>query len=194
MSIPFPHSIGYISNVSLTEYTPNYSTTSLSLIKRSRSRGIHRLDGSFDFTLTGENNKKALRAFLLKTRGRGEVIELNLGCDIFDTTIFGNPQCNGAIGIGADSFSVDGFSSEIPAGALFTLPNDTKVYTATNSIFNNGVMDVFPHIRKSQVDNSPLNFSNVTLSVNLTEDTQTVTHSEQGIIHTMNFTFQEALV
>ena len=194
MTIPFPHGIGYISDVSLTEFTPNYNTISLSHIKRSRNRGIHRLDGTFTFTLTGENNKKALRAFLLKVRGRGEVIELNLGCSVFNTEVFGNPQCNGAIGIGADSFSVDGFSSEIPAGALFTLPNDTKVYTATNSVFNNAVMDVFPPIRKAQVDNSFLNFSDVTLSVNLTEDTQTVAHTEQGIIHTMSFTFQEALV
>ena len=194
MAIPFPHSIGFISEVSLSEFIPNYQTTSLSYIHRSRNRGIHRLDGTFTFTITGENNKKALRAFLLKVRGRGEAIELNLGCSVFDTAIFGTPKCNGAIGIGADSFSVDSFSGEIPAGALFTLPNDTKVYTATNSIFNGGVVDVFPPIRKAHVDNSSLNFSDVTLSVNLTEDTQTVAHTEQGIIHTIAFTFQEALV
>lgn len=191
----FPLSIGTISNVTITEFTPQYFTESLSYKQRTRDRGIHQLQGEFTFTVTGTSNKKALRAFLLQTKGRGVPIQMSFPGDMFtNTSVTGTPLTTSSISVGATTISIDTFGGTISAGDFFKVLNDTKVYTVLDGETGpSGSIDIYPPLRVQLQDNSPLTFTNISMDIYLTSDSQTVTHTESGEIHEIQFSWKEVV-
>lgn len=157
-----------ISDVELTEETPNLFTQSNNYTANARSRGLHRLGFSFDVFLATDQDLKKFRAFYLNTRGRLNPFVLDLmpvGFSVDDTpwynplfTSVRNVTVANPIAVGANSMTLAGVSSAIPAGSMFQFPNDSKIYTLLADAKANQAVEFFPACRQVVQEKSVLEF------------------------------------
>lgn len=187
-----------ISNLTITHNTPVYYNESLSLIGSSKDRNIHRLEGSFDVTVSGDSDTKKLEAFLLRVRGRGKPFKLQLGKRFTSTTVIPSPiitlEFNEAVGSNILRASAGTFSGSISAGDMFNIAGDTKIYTVLDDVANTTEnFEIFPPVRTLAPENTALEFINPTILVRLDGDTQTLSYDEGGLITTMTFDWIESL-
>ncbi|HAV1497976.1 TPA: hypothetical protein JG855_002066 [Vibrio parahaemolyticus] len=181
--IEFPTGV-IISNVSITHEIPTLQTESLSLTSRGRTRGIHRIKGSFDVHITDFEAQQAWTAFLLKMQGRFNSFELDLPRHFKSDAR--NPQLTLAAGIGASTLSVNG-GNYVKVGTCFNVPNDNKTYYITD--INGDQFTIFPKLRTAQLVNTEINVQTPVINCRFAEDNQTVTYSENGMLikQTINF-------
>ncbi len=154
-----------ISDVSVTNTTPNFYTESINHIGNALSRGLHRLEVELTVNLTNEQDIRRFNAFMLNNKGRLNPFKLSL---LDDTDGKGNcnpfyynaaPMLVNDIKIGNDSMLLSGISSAIPAGAMFQFPNDTKVYTLLEDARANKAVKFFPATRQNHPLKSKLKFA-----------------------------------
>ncbi|WP_188013160.1 hypothetical protein [Photobacterium damselae] len=145
-----------ISDVSVTNTTPNFYTESINYIGNALSRGLHRLEVELTVNLTNEQDIRRFNAFMLNNKGRLNPFKLSL---LDDTDGKGNcnpfyydaaPMLANDIKIGNDRMILSGISNAIPAGTMFQFPNDTKVYTFLDDVSNNKTVRFFPATRLQQ--------------------------------------------
>jgi len=190
--IDFPHDIALISNVSITHNTPQYVTESLNLQKRSRDRGIHRIEGTFDVTVEKENIR-AFEVWLLNVRGRLNTFYLELGDRFTSETANNNPLVATQTPAGANSLPINGLSGTVSAGDYFNIANDEKTYMCMVDTSNVEAMTIFPELRQQANLSSQIVVDQVKILSYLTEDTQTIDYTEAGQIATFSCDFVEAL-
>ncbi|MBE5156672.1 hypothetical protein HJ044_04880 [Vibrio parahaemolyticus] len=183
--IEFPEGV-MISNVSITHEIPTLQTESLSLSSRSRTRGIHRIKGSFDVHIVDFEAQQAWTAFLLKLQGRFNTFELDLPRHFKSTER--NPILTVDAGIGASTLSVSG-AYYVPVGTCFNMPNDDKTYYITEVSENS--LTIFPKLRKPQLVNTEVNIETPVINCRFDEDNQTIRYSENGMLVTQTINFVE---
>lgn len=189
--IPFPTDV-IISNVQITHNTPNFHTESLSMKSKAKSRGIHRIEGSFDITIDGLKAQKQWTAFLLKLQGRLNSFELDLPLH-FKTELYQNPTLATAASIGNNQLNLSGIIETIDAGSCFKLLNDDKTYYVLNDVETDGLVSVYPALRQAQLIGTELDFKTPKLLVRLDDDAPIITYEESGKIITQTVRFVEAL-
>lgn len=191
--IYFPSDL-IISNMSINHNTPNFYNESINMVGSSQDRGIHRLEGSFDVSIISERHQKAFEGFLLKVRGKLKPFYLTLARGRFTSSeVLSTPTLNGSHGIGENILSLKAFSGNIRSGDMFTILNEDKVYIALDDRTGAGDVEIYPPIRKTFVDSTPLNFINFKILMRLSSDIQSIDYEESGLIHTATINFQEAL-
>ena len=181
MLIKLPLSI-LIGNIKVTENIPVFSTESLNMEVKSRPRGLHRLEGSMDITVRPTiESQKEWRAFIVKMQGRLNEFEIDLPM-LFKSTNVTNPQMTKAYPIGSTKISLSSFTGTIQSGSMITFLNDTKIYTVLSDVSSNGLMEIFPALRKPQLINSPVEALNPVVTVKFKEDMQSYSLTENGFI------------
>lgn len=154
-----------ISDVSVTNHTPNFYTESLNFISNTKGRGLHLLEVECTVTLVNEDDIRRFNALVLKVRGRLNPFKLSLldktdgkgYCNPFhynSTPLIANP-----LTIGNNKMVLSGISGTIPAGSMFQFANDTKVYTLLDEARNNQSIEFFPATRQPHQMKEKLNFS-----------------------------------
>lgn len=181
-----------ISDVEISHNTPQYGTRSRSGITKRYDRGIHFLSGSMTLTASGSDGAKELEGFLLRMKGILGTFKVSLGSR-FTSAITGIPSNVGNLSIGANSFPIDGFVGSVVAGSAFTVLNDNKVYFVTNSGDSGSTFNIVPSLRNAVPDNTQFNFVDVEILMKLTEDSQTVTYDESGLVNTLTVSWEENL-
>lgn len=173
-----------ISDVDITHYTPQFATTSLSLKRNAKDRGLHQLQGSFKVTIAGERQQKKFESWLLKMRGRLNQFNLKLGGSRFsaESHIASEPVLNQNVDIGNTSISITGFSTEVWEGDFFNLLNDNKVYMFVEDATNAGRVDVIPPIRTTQLSGGLVSMLDVNVLCMLTDDRQQINYNHAGKI------------
>lgn len=184
-----------ISNVEITQSTPQFVTTSLNKKTRAKDRGIHQIKGTFDITITGDREQRRFESWLLKMRGRLNQFPIELGgrFSAAPTRVRNVTLASGAA-VGATSLSISGFVGTIWEGDYFNLPNDTKLYMALNDLSGaGGTLNIHPPLRQSQLINTSLETENVQVLAMLDADEQPVSYTEGGIITEYSCKWEEYL-
>jgi len=183
-----------ISNVIISHYTPNFINTSLNLKTTTYGRGVHQIKGSFDVTVSGEQQKRLFESFLLKIQGKLNPFYLNLKGRFNSPTVTTVAVPVSSIaGIGALSLNTSTFMGTISEGDMFSISNDTKVRIATSTTTTNTALTFFPPLTKPLLITDTLNFKNVNLYVRSTTDDPKMNYTQSGIIHTTKIKFEEVL-
>ncbi|WP_347368029.1 hypothetical protein [Vibrio vulnificus] len=168
-----------ISDVEITNITPNFYTEASNMKGNAKSRGLHQLEIDFKVSLVDQHDIKRFNAFMMKARGRLNPFHLSLQ-DPTDGRHNNNPLYTDAkpmltneVVIGQNTINVAGFSGVIPAGSYFQFPNDTKVYMILDDARPNRSVEIFPASRIKHALNERLNFAPEPL-VRLEDDEFTV--------------------
>lgn len=193
MAIRLPEK-GIISDVIINHNIPNFKTQSMSLIEKTKARGLHRLEGSVNFTVGDDiQAQKELTAFIINTQGSLNEFELDLPRHYKSENLTTNPIVNTDYGIGTNQLNLTGFTETIYAGSCFTIPNDTKIYFVKNNVNPGEVATIFPALRQRLLANSVIEFINPVIMVRFSEDIQSISNDESGFILTTSIDFKEAL-
>lgn len=184
-----------ISDVIVTQITPQFVTTSLNNKRRVKTRGIHQLSGSFKVRVSGDREQRAFDAWLLGMGGRLNQFNLKLGGRFTaETSRVRNVNLSTNVGIGANKLSLANFIGNVWAGDYFNLPNDSKVYMAMNDMSGSGgILNIYPPLRQQQLTNTTLQLNDVNVLAMLDADEQPVTYSEGGIITEYDCKWRESL-
>jgi hypothetical protein len=83
--------------------------------------------------------------------------------------------------------------STIGYGSVFNVPNETKLYTLSETVSGNGVYDIIPALKRSHSSYSPLNFINPVLTAVLDGNETVITHEGNGMIASATLTWREHL-
>ncbi|AGG58287.1 hypothetical protein VPDG_00126 [Vibrio phage henriette 12B8] len=189
--VPLPSGLIF-SNLTVTHNIPNFKTESINMKQKTKGRGLHRMEGTIDVTIGGLQEQKAWTSFLLKVRGSLNEFQLDLPLH-FKTDITSNPTISYSIPVGTTRLMVGAFDGSIPEGSCFTMPNDTKLYHVTSNVNGGITFDVFPAIRQSQLTNSVMEFKDPLITVRFSDDPQSITYSENGLILEATLDWVEAL-
>ncbi|WP_339009395.1 hypothetical protein [Aeromonas popoffii] len=158
-----------ISDVELMEETPNLLTQSSNYTTNTRSRGLHRMGFKLNVYLATDHDVKAFRAFWLNVRGRLNPFVLDLmpiGFSLDEKPWYNplytdvrNATVASPIAVGGTSMTLAGVSSTIPAGSVFTFPNDSKIHTLLSDAKANQSVEFFPAARNVVAESAVLNFN-----------------------------------
>ncbi len=182
-----------ISNLRVNHNTPNFRTESMSLIERTKSRGLHRIEGSFDLSMGGSiKDQKAMTLFLLEAEGSLNSFELDLPRH-FKSELDQNPTIIQSKGKGSTLIPLSAFAGEIDAGSCFTIPNDSKIYYIKQDATSGDEIRIYPALRQNILAGSELNFINPVMRVRFEDDSQTVKYNNNGLIVEIGVKFKEAL-
>lgn len=184
-----------ISDVSVTNLTPNFYTEASNFKGNSQSRGLHQLEIDFTVNLINQDDIKRFNAFMMKARGRLNPFHLSLqdetdgkgSCNPLFTNA--NPFIAAEVNTGNTTITLAGFIGTIPAGSYFQFPNDTKVYMLLDDAKPNKSVEIFPASRINHSLQERLNFAPAPL-VRLEDDEYTVKYENATSI---NLKVREAL-
>lgn len=181
-----------LSEVSVDHNTPNYSTTSMSEIVKSRTKNLHFLTGTITLT-AGEFaiGRRSIEGFLLRCRGRLNSFEIPL---LYNCTgVEGQPYINGNHSIGATVINIGGLGGTLFLGDVIKFPNDDKLYYVMTEREGDGTMEIFPPLRVSQSANNSVLYTEINPIVLLSDDKQTTKYNENGIITETTLSWKETL-
>lgn len=180
------------SNLVVKHNIPNYKTESISMKQKTKARGLHRMEGTIDVTLGDLQSQKAWTSFLLRVQGSLNEFELGLPLH-FTSDIVSNPTITSPVGIGTTQLNLGAFGGTILQGSCFTVLNDPKIYHTTSDITGGGNVNIYPALQKSQLANTVLNFKTPKITVRFSEDVQSITYGEGGLILDATIDWVEAL-
>lgn len=183
-----------ISNVNITHNIPNFKTESMSLIERTKSRGLHRVEGSFDL-IVGNNIKdqKEMTCFLIEAQGSLNPFYLELPRHYASEDLLANPTTPNSYNVGSTTIQLSSFVGEIYKGSCFTIPNDSKLYFIKNTVEGSGNIEIFPALRQNILAGSELEFIQPKIKIRFIEDEQTIVKDNSGFIVRLSVNFVEAL-
>ena len=183
-----------ISNVKITHNIPNFKTESMNLTERTKSRGIHRLEGTLDINIGGSiKAEKAWNAFLVSVQGSYNEFELELPLHFVSENIDTNPICPDTILIGSNQMILNGFTDEVYAGSCFNFDNDSKIYYTKNTVKSGEVVEFFPAARVQQLQNTTIEFIRPKILARFTKDDQPIDFTEAGKVIKVSMDWKEAL-
>jgi len=186
-----------ISDVTITNEHRTYTSKSISGIQYRQDSGIQKYSGSLTLTASGFDSAKILNGFLIKLRGRLNSFELQLGGAYGYDNITTNPKLNASYNIGSETINISPFigNDKIYAGSVFTLPNETKLYTIIDDIplYGNPSVGIVPALKIQHNINEDINFINPKFTVILDTNNTTITHNNGGLISSVILTWTEEL-
>lgn len=192
MGNKFPSQL-FISDVSITNYHRVYSTESISGIQYRRDSGVQWYKGEVTLNAYGYENVKRMNGFLAGLKGKLNAFELPLGGAYSNPDLAQNPYLQGGHNIGSNTISVYYSGVPIPQGSVFTVPNETKLYTVLEDIVGDGVYSITPSFRIEHVNLEEVNFINPVITALLDENETTITHEGNGKLASASISWTEAL-
>lgn len=184
----------FLSNVSITHDIPNFKTESMNLKQKTKSRGLHRLEGKLDITVGGTiKNQKAYTGFLMRVQGSYNEFELDLPRHFKSDDISNNPIVSVAANIGNNILSLGFFTGEIYAGSCFTVPNDTKTYFVKDDVLGGNNVEIYPALRTNVLAGGTINFMTPVITARFKADSQSVEFTNNGMIVESSIQWLEAL-
>lgn len=190
MPMNFPEDL-IISNLQIKHDTPVFYNESINRKGTSYDRGVHQLKGSFDLTISTENDQRRFESFLLNIRGRFNPFYLDLG-KRFSTNV-NDLFLDGSHSIGQSQLTFDLGAGVIPNGTVFNLANDDKVYMMIQDYLHASPVNIYPPLQKAQPNGAPAAFRNVKVLARLESDVQMIDYEESGLVHTITLNWIEAL-
>lgn len=195
MSILIPSELT-ISDVEIINHHRTYTSTSIAGVQYRQDTGIQFYKGSITLTAAGFAGAKILNGFIAKLKGRLNSFELTLGGAFGNDGITVPPTLAAPVSLGETAINVSTYTGEVvPAGSIFTVPNDTKVYTTLDDLSPTGNtnLKIVPAMKKVHVANEPINFVNPAITVLLDATDTTIIHSEGGLVSEATIMWTELL-
>ncbi|MCX4071915.1 hypothetical protein [Aeromonas caviae] len=150
----------FISNPDVKVSIPTLSTESANGKRTVVKRNYSQFEITFTWAALDEVAVKTASAFLMKNSATAFQVQVP-GENKPAADIAGSPIAQGNYNAGAATIRVEGFTGTITAGDRFTIANDTKVYTALNSLTAAGDLLIEPTLRRPIATSAPLNFNPV---------------------------------
>ncbi|MGZ7642483.1 hypothetical protein [Vibrio parahaemolyticus] len=182
-----------ITDVSITNYHRVYSTESMSGIRYSRDSGIQWFKGTITLQAYGYDNVRKLNGFLASLKGKLNAFALPLGGAYSNPDIVSNPVTSTPHSIGATSIKLFHTGRPIEAGSVFTVPNDTKLYTVLEQVDKGGTYAITPALKKAHSKTEPVNFMNPVITAVLDSNETTIEHQGNGKIAKATISWTEHL-
>ena len=186
-----------ISDVSITNEHRIYTSKSISGIQYRKDSGIQKYYGTITLTASGFDSARILNGFLTKLKGRLNAFEIMLGGAYGYESLSDNPKLAASYNIGSDNISISSYSGDvtISAGSVFTLPNETKLYTILDDVSSagNSTVDIIPSLKIQHSINETINFINPKFTVILDTNNTTITHTHGGLISSVTLNWTEEL-
>lgn len=183
-----------ITDVSITNYHRVYATRSLSGVQLRRDSGIQWFTGDIKLQAYGYDNVRLLNGFLANLKGQLNEFEIPLSGAYVNPHVDGNPILDGDHTRGDSNITVHYAGTDIAAGSVFTLPNDTKLYTLLEPIdLNYGYYDIVPALKIPHSTSEKLNFKTPVLTAVLDGNETTIRHEGNGKIATCSISWSELI-
>ncbi|AUR69701.1 hypothetical protein [Vibrio cholerae] len=182
-----------LTEVSITNYHRVYASESMSGIQYRHDSGIQWYKGTITLLAYGYENVRILNGFLASLRGRLNAFKLPLGGAYAHPDLVVNPTVNTAHSRGANEIKLSHTGKLISLGSVFTVPNDTKVYTVLENIDGDGVFSIVPSLKKPQQHLAEANFKNPHITALLDGNETTIQHSEGGLIAEATLSWTELM-
>ncbi|MGU5759744.1 hypothetical protein [Aeromonas hydrophila] len=172
-----------ISEVEIESITPTFYSESLNFKGSSIGTGLQRFTVSFRITTDTDSDARRLNALLLSLKGQQETFELDLGTNSswFNPMTVPNSQgtlCTAQILTGATRMQLS--TAQIPEGAYFQFPNDTKVFVITGKTGNQ--YEFYPACRSTVPAASQINFTNPRLRLRMDKNSYSMKMSRAQYI------------
>ncbi|MCQ9070510.1 hypothetical protein [Vibrio alginolyticus] len=182
-----------ITDVSITNYHRVYSTESMSGIRYSRDSGIQWFKGTITLQAYGYDNVRMLNGFLASLKGKLNAFALPLGGAYSNPDILTNPVTSTEHSIGASSIQLFHTGRAIEAGSVFTVLNDTKLYTVLEQVGEGGTYAINPSLKTSHAQTEPVNFMNPVITAVLDSNETTIEHQGNGQLASATISWTEYL-
>ncbi|NDO73081.1 hypothetical protein [Shewanella sp. SE1] len=179
-----------IHDLTLTSNNPVYQNTSLNLKTTTRARNLNQIQLDFSLTVGGYDNIRSLHGWLTTVTNGKNLVRMRLG-GIFSNPTITNVNTTVAKNTGADRISLNS-NSIVGAGSYFNLANDTKLYQILSDI-RVGEVAIWPPLRISLPNGSPLGFTNPYIVGEVTQTSYQTQQTEQGLIATVTLSIIEKL-
>lgn len=172
MSGTFPSSPGFTAiNFRSTNY--NLSSTSLSGRTQVRGLGSQRWEFSASFPPMERSEYGPVNAFLIKQRGMLESFQIIIPeVSTKSGTATGTLTANGAVSVGATSFTVAGLTGTLRAGDVFKFAGHSKVYMITADRSGAGSVSFEPPLQYGAANAEGVTYTDVPFTVRLNNDVQ----------------------
>jgi len=165
----------------------------MSGIKKRRDSGVQWYRGTITLQAYGYDNVRILNGFLAGLRGTLHAFSLPLGGAYANPNIGSNPNLSKAHAIGSETVALFHTGHAISGGSVFTVPNDTKLYTLLENVGGSGSYEIIPALRRAVPMTAPLNFLNPSITALLDGNETTIEHSGNGIMAQASLSWSEAL-
>lgn len=182
-----------VTDVQITNYHRAYSSESMSGIVYAHDSGIQWYKGTITLKAYGFENIKRLNGFLASIKGRYHAFELPLGGAYGYSDLAANPRLSGEHNKGRSTVFLIQNQSNLSMGSVFTLPNDTKLYTLLEDVDGDGTYSIVPSLKKSQANLAEANFKNPHITAILDSNETTIRHSEGGLLAEASISWTERI-
>jgi hypothetical protein len=182
-----------ITDVSITNYHRSYGTKSISGIQLSRDSGIQWYKGNITLQAYGYSNIRLLNGFLSNLKGRLYSFTLPLKGAYVNPDIGSNPTFSSSHTAGSTTVNVNHTGSIVHMGSVFTVPNETKLFTLGDSIEGTGNFNINPALKIAHTSPEVLNFINPVMTAILNDNETTITHEGNGMLATATLSWTEQL-
>ncbi|MBY8157109.1 hypothetical protein [Vibrio fluvialis] len=151
-----------ISDVTVSNLTPNFYNEAINGKGQALSRGMHRLGVKFKVTLEDQYDIKRFNALMLRIRGRLNPFYLSVSPDnSYNNPLYteGAAMLSHSVGIGQNKMMLATASGDFVAGSVFQFPNDDKIYTLLDDARPNREIEFFPASRFDHTEKEILNLN-----------------------------------
>lgn len=182
-----------ITDVSVTNYHRAYTTESMSGIRSSSDSGIQWYKGTVTIKAYSYENVRLLNGFLVSLKGKLRNFELPLKGAYVNPNIGANPILSSSHSKGNSFININHSGAPIVMGSVFTVPNETKLYTLLETANGSGDYPIVPALKLSHAQAEVVNFMNPVITVSLDSNEVTINHESNGQIATATIAWTEAL-
>lgn len=183
-----------ITDVSITNYHRVYATRSLSGVQLRRDSGIQWFKGEITLQAYGYDNVRLLNGFLANLKGQLNAFELPLKGAYVNKGIGSNPKLSMSLNRGSNKIQINHTGSVIGAGSVFTLPNETKLYTLLEDApKGTGGYSIVPSLKASHSYFETVNFMSPVITAVLDSNETTIRHEGNGQLASATIAWNELI-
>jgi hypothetical protein len=183
-----------ITDVSITNYHRSYSTEAMNGIRKGRDSGVQWFKGNITLQAYGHSNIRLLNGFLASLKGRLYEFALPLNGAYANPKLGRNPTFRVLNTAGSNSIDITHTSNLIGMGSVFTVPNETKLYTLLEDVGATGVYAITPALKREHTSPEVINFINPSITAVLNDNETTITHEGNGLLATATLSWREYLI
>lgn len=146
-----------LSGIKMTLNQPVIKSESANLRTHTMKRPVSRYEGSIEFHATGAEAVAKMRGFINEHGSHTPFMIAIPGYDRPALPLKANPVITGSYTLGSTQLTFQYMSPKdrLTVGDVFTLPNDTKVYTIAD--INDTVLTINPPLRRPITSTAPMN-------------------------------------
>lgn len=173
----------FISNPDVKVVISTLSTESANGKRTVVKRNYSQFEISFTYAALDKEAVRVAQAFFMKNSATPFLMQVP-GETKPVADIQGTPVIQGNYAAGASTIRVEGFTGTITAGDKFNIANDSKVYTALNTLTGAGNLLIEPTLRKPIASSAPMNFNPLfTVMFDVSEVTYKTTQSTSARLY-----------